>query len=197
MTFSNSSTSRTNIFISSAMLDCSVTSLCHVTKSTGATFFVIQENLERSRGCRHCIKECSTAVSQATGALLNATRFRLRSSLTCLQNTNIWQWTVLIKCWRLLPPETRRSSRLAERRLNSAFSSDRTCVTPGLCRRGIHEDPAPPGPPPPPPLPSFLSCAAQNVLKERNINATDKVRDGFLLWGAKFLKRLKIFLSSP
>jgi len=54
-------------------------------------------------------------------------------------------------------------------------------VTPGLCRRGIHEDPAPPGPPPPPPLPSFLSCAAQNVLKERNINATDKVRDGFLL----------------
>jgi len=38
MTFSNSSTSRTNIFISSAMLDCSITSLCDGTKSTGATF---------------------------------------------------------------------------------------------------------------------------------------------------------------
>ena len=37
-------------------------------------FFVLQENLERSRGHRRCIKECSTAVAQATGALLNATR---------------------------------------------------------------------------------------------------------------------------
>jgi len=76
MTFSNSSTSRTNIFISSAMLDCSITSLCHVTKSTCATFFVLQENLERSCGRRRCIKECSTAVGQATGVLLNASRLR-------------------------------------------------------------------------------------------------------------------------
>jgi len=36
--------------------------------------FVLQENLERSRGHRRCIKLCSTAVAQATGALLNATR---------------------------------------------------------------------------------------------------------------------------
>ena len=76
MTFSNSSTSRANIFVSSAMLDCNITSLCHVTKSTGATFFVLQENFERSRGRRRCIKECSTAVAQVTGALLNATRLR-------------------------------------------------------------------------------------------------------------------------
>ena len=74
MTFSNSSTSRTNIFVSSAMLDCSITTLCHVTKSTGATYFVLQENLKRCRGRRRCIKECSRAVAQATGALLNATR---------------------------------------------------------------------------------------------------------------------------
>ena len=40
MTFGNSSTSRTHIFVSSAMLYCSITSLCHVTKSTGATFFL-------------------------------------------------------------------------------------------------------------------------------------------------------------
>jgi len=35
---------------------------------------VIQENLERARGRRRCIKECATAVAQVTGALLNATR---------------------------------------------------------------------------------------------------------------------------
>jgi len=49
MTFIISFTTRANI-VSSAMLDCSITSLYHVTKSTGATFFfVIQENLERAR----------------------------------------------------------------------------------------------------------------------------------------------------
>jgi len=37
-------------------------------------FFVIQENLERARWRRRCIKECATAVAQVTGALLNATR---------------------------------------------------------------------------------------------------------------------------
>ena len=57
------------------MLDCSITSLYHVTKSTGATFFVIQEYLVvRFRGRRRCIKECATAVAQVTWALLNATR---------------------------------------------------------------------------------------------------------------------------
>ena len=38
MTFIISSTTRTSI-VSSAMLDCSITSLCHVAKFTGATFF--------------------------------------------------------------------------------------------------------------------------------------------------------------
>ena len=38
MTFIISSTTRTSI-VSSAMMDCSITSLCHVAKSTGATFF--------------------------------------------------------------------------------------------------------------------------------------------------------------
>jgi len=38
---------------------------------------VIQENLERARWRRRCIKECATAVAQVTGALLNATRLRL------------------------------------------------------------------------------------------------------------------------
>ena len=61
------------------MLDCSITSLYHVTKSTGATFFVIQEDLERARWRRRCIKECATAVAQVTGALLNATRLRCLS----------------------------------------------------------------------------------------------------------------------
>ena len=56
------------------MLDCSIMSLYHVTKSTGATFFVIQEYLVRSCWRRRCIKECATAVAQVTGALLNATR---------------------------------------------------------------------------------------------------------------------------
>ena len=37
-------------------------------------FFVIQEYLVRSRGCRRCIKEC--AVAQVTGAFLNATPLR-------------------------------------------------------------------------------------------------------------------------
>ena len=75
MTFIISSTTRTSI-VSSAMLDCSITSLCHVAKFTGATFFVIQEYLERSRGRRRCIKESATTVAQVTGALLNATRLR-------------------------------------------------------------------------------------------------------------------------
>ena len=75
MTFIISFTTRTNI-VSSAMLDCSITSLYHVTKSTGATFFVIQENLERAHWRRRCIKECVTAVAQVTGALLNAMRLR-------------------------------------------------------------------------------------------------------------------------
>jgi len=65
---------------SSAMLDCSITSLYHVTKSTGATFFCItsmfflwsKKVLVRSLGRRRCIKECATAVAQVTGALLNA-----------------------------------------------------------------------------------------------------------------------------
>ena len=62
-----------------------------IIKLTGATFFVFQENLERSHGRRHCIKECSTAVAQATGALLNATclwsRLRSRSSFVILEAT--------------------------------------------------------------------------------------------------------------
>ena len=57
-------------------LPCWIVALCHVAKSTGATFFVIQKYLERSRGRRCCIKECATAVAQVTGALLNATRLR-------------------------------------------------------------------------------------------------------------------------
>jgi len=39
-------------------------------------FFVIQENLERARWRRRCIKECATGVAQVTGALFNATRLR-------------------------------------------------------------------------------------------------------------------------
>jgi len=42
-----------------------------MTKSTCATFFVLQEKLEHSCGCRRCVRECSTVVAQATGALLD------------------------------------------------------------------------------------------------------------------------------
>jgi len=72
MTFIISFTSRI-IIVSSAMLDCSITSLCHVAPRV-RRFFVIQEYLERSRGRRRCIKECATVVAQVTGTLLNATR---------------------------------------------------------------------------------------------------------------------------
>jgi len=82
----------------------------------------------------------------------------------------------------VLPLETRQSSRLAERRAKAASGSEKTAVTSGLCRRGIHEDRipagAPPPPPPPPPLPTFQSGSARSVLplKDRNVNAIDKVR---------------------
>jgi len=73
MTFIISFTTRTNI-VSSAMLDCSITSLYHVVR-----FFVIEEYLVRSRGRRRCIKECATTVMQVTGALLNATRLIIQA----------------------------------------------------------------------------------------------------------------------
>ena len=78
--------------------------------------------------------------------------------------------------------ETRRSSRLAEQRGKAASGNEKTAVTSSLGRRGIHEDRlpagAPPPPPPPPPLPTFQSGSARSVLplKDRNVNAIDKVR---------------------
>ena len=64
-------------FITSYRLPCWIVALRHYITWLSPRvrrFFVIQENLERACWRRRCIKECATAVSQVTGALLNATR---------------------------------------------------------------------------------------------------------------------------